>query len=400
MLLPTVFLGLEFLVAAVLETGVLETSLEGVGLLSLERLGVFVSAALVAVGFLAVTSDFEADLGVSGFADFIVEDGRVRGDSGFLAAVVADLVTSFLTGVVFLDVCDAGALPPEGVVEVGLEAAGLAVVEVLGVAGLAVAVELLVAVLVGGRVEPVAGRDVAAVPVAGLVVLETGGLSGLGEAVELGLVGVAEAGLEAGGFLAAAALVLTSLAVVVFLVAVVVDFAPLVAVEAFFSPTLAAVLEAGAPAVPVGFLEGAEVVLLFLSGAGVVFLATPLVWGLDTPFERRLWDVLGREPDVVLVEVAVPGFVLAVALLVVLALASSEVLLLVLAAGVSLACSGWGSTWSISAAGCCAISSSAGLPAWLGSCPAPGAASFTGLDSNVSIGSSAAVATPSGFISP
>lgn len=59
----------------------------------------------------------------------------------------------------FLDVCDAGSLPPEGVVEVGLEAAGLAVVEVLGVAGLAVATELLDALAVGGRVEPVAGRD-------------------------------------------------------------------------------------------------------------------------------------------------------------------------------------------------------------------------------------------------
>lgn len=67
----------------------------------------------------------------------------------------------------FLDVCDAGALPPEGVVEVGLEAAGLAVVEeVLGVAGLGAAGELLGAV--GGRVEPVAGRDDAVVPVAGL----------------------------------------------------------------------------------------------------------------------------------------------------------------------------------------------------------------------------------------
>lgn len=67
-----------------------------------------------------------------------------------------------------MDVCDDGGLPPEGVVEVGLEAADLAVV-VLGVAGLAVAVELLVVELaVGGRVEPVAGREVAAVPVAGL----------------------------------------------------------------------------------------------------------------------------------------------------------------------------------------------------------------------------------------
>lgn len=43
--------------------------------------------------------------------------------------------------------------------EVGLEAAGLAVVEVLGVAGLAVATELLDALAVGGQVEPVAGRD-------------------------------------------------------------------------------------------------------------------------------------------------------------------------------------------------------------------------------------------------
>lgn len=69
----------------------------------------------------------------------------------------------------FLDVCDAGGLPPEGVVEVGLEAAGLAVVEeVLGVAGLAVVTELLVVLVVGGRVEPVAGRDDGAVPVEGL----------------------------------------------------------------------------------------------------------------------------------------------------------------------------------------------------------------------------------------
>lgn len=56
----------------------------------------------------------------------------------------------------FLDVCDARGLPPEGVVEVGLEAAGLAVVEeVLGVAGFAVARELLL--VAGGRAEPVAG---------------------------------------------------------------------------------------------------------------------------------------------------------------------------------------------------------------------------------------------------
>lgn len=95
-LVPTGFLGLEVLVVAVLEPGVLEASLEGV-LLScvLERFGVFVSATLLAVGFLAGTSDFEADLGVSSFAAFVVEDGRVRGDSeGFLDAAVADLVTS------------------------------------------------------------------------------------------------------------------------------------------------------------------------------------------------------------------------------------------------------------------------------------------------------------------
>lgn len=184
----------------------------------------------------------------------------------------------------------------------------------------------------------------------------------------------------------------------VFLAAVVpvADFAPLVvgaAPAAFFSPTL--FLDAGAPAGPVGFLVGAVVGVLFLTAAVGVFLATPLVWGLDTPFERRLWDVLGREPVVVLVGLVVPGFVLAVVLLVVLPLDSPEDLSLVLAAGVSLAWSGWGSTWPISPAGCCGISSPPGLAASLGSC----AASFTGLDSNVSIGSSAAVTTPSGFIS-
>lgn len=57
--------------------------------------------------------------------------------------------------------------------EVGLEAAGLAVVEeeVFGVAGLVVVWELLVVLfvlVVGGLVEPVAGRDDAAVPVVGL----------------------------------------------------------------------------------------------------------------------------------------------------------------------------------------------------------------------------------------
>lgn len=99
-LLPTVFLGLEVLV---LEPGVLA----GVGLLScvLGRLGVFVSAGLLVAGFLVVTSDFEADLEVSDFADFVVEEGRVRGESaGFLAAGVDGLVTSFFTGVVVLDV--------------------------------------------------------------------------------------------------------------------------------------------------------------------------------------------------------------------------------------------------------------------------------------------------------
>lgn len=185
----------------------------------------------------------------------------------------------------------------------------------------------------------------------------------------------------------------------VFLAAVVVpviDFAPLAAPVGFFSPTLIL----GAEAVPVGFLAGAGVGAVFFTAAGAVFFATPLVWGLDTPLERRLWVVLGRDPGVVLVGLVVPGFVLAVALLVVLALGSPEVLLPVLAAGVSLAGSALGSTWPVSAAGCCGISSSAGLAAWLGSCPAAGAASFTGLDSNVSMGSSAAVATPSGFISP
>lgn len=196
---------------------------------------------------------------------------------------------------------------------------------------------------------------------------------------------------------------MTPLAVVdgVFLAPVVVAvFMPLVAGAApgvFFSPTL--LLAAGAPAGPVGFLVGAVVGVLFLTAAGGVFLATPLVWGLETPFEMRLCDVLGREPVVVLVGLVVPGFVLAVALLVVLALESPEVLLPVLAAGVSLALSGWGAAGPVSPTGCWGISSSTGLAAWLGSCPTAGAASFTGLDSIASIGSSAAVTTPSGFIS-
>lgn len=63
----------------------------------------------------------------------------------------------------FLDVCDAGGLPAEGVAEVGLEAAGLAVVEeVFGVAGLAVAGALLP--LVGGRTKPVAVDAVVPAP--------------------------------------------------------------------------------------------------------------------------------------------------------------------------------------------------------------------------------------------
>lgn len=216
-------------------------------------------------------------------------------------------------------------------------------------------------------------------------------------------------------FLAAVALllVLTPLAgpLGVFLVAAVpvVDFRPLVveAVEGrvvpvgFLSPTLVGVLEAGAPA---GFLEAAEVGVLFLSGVPVVvvvvFLTSPLVWGLDTPLVRRLWAVLGREPGPVLVRPVVPVFVLTGALLVVLALGSSEALLSVLVAGLSLAGSGWGSPWSISPAAGWPVTSSIGSAAWLGSSPMGGDASVMGLDSSVSIGSSTAVATPSGFISP
>lgn len=62
----------------------------------------------------------------------------------------------FFTGVVFLDVCDNGGLPPEGVVEVGLEAAGFAVtVEDFGVVDFAVVREVLL--VVGGRDEAGAG---------------------------------------------------------------------------------------------------------------------------------------------------------------------------------------------------------------------------------------------------
>ena len=108
--------------------------------------------------------------------------------------------------------------------------------------------------------------------------------------------------------------------------------------------------------------------------------------------------MLDREPDVVLVGLVVVVFVLAVVLTVVLALESPELLQLFLAAGASLTCSNWGSIWPVSSTACCGISSTSGLAAWLASCPTAGAASFPGLDSNVSIGSSATVATPSGFM--
>lgn len=92
-LLPTVFLGLVVLAAA----GLVPLFLEGVALPScvLVRLGVFDSEILFGLDFLAVASDFEDDLGVSGFEDFVEEEGRVRGESaGFLAAGVDGLVTS------------------------------------------------------------------------------------------------------------------------------------------------------------------------------------------------------------------------------------------------------------------------------------------------------------------
>lgn len=343
-LLPIVFFGLVVLGAAVLEAGVLE----GVGLAScgLERFGVFVSVALLVAGFLAVTSDFEADFGVSGFADFVAGEERARGDSaGFLAAAVVDLVTSFFTGVAFLDVGVVEVLPPEGVVEIVLEAAGLAgVVEVFGVAGLDVAEEELLVVLdVGGRLAPVAGRGDADVPAAGLLVFETGGLAG---AVVLVLLGAEVAGFGAEGFLAAVRvlLVFTPLAVEggVFFAAVVpvAGFAPLVVPVGFFSPTL--LLDVGAVVDPVVFLSGAGAGAGagFLSGAVGVFFVTPLVWGLDVPLDRRLCGVLVREPGVLLAGLLVPGLVLGAVLLVVLAFGSPEVLLLVLAAGASLAFSG------------------------------------------------------------
>lgn len=190
-------------------------------------------------------------------------------------------------------------------------------------------------------------------------------------------------------------------------------FAPLAADRApvvFFSATL--VFEVGAPVELVAVLVAAEVgVLLFLVTAAVVvagaFLdATPLVGGLeDVPFDKRLWVVLGRVLDVVLpgAEADFPvvlmlGLDFNRALLDGLALRSPEALLLILAARVSLVWSGWAVTAS---ADCCGVSPSTALVAWLGSwTPAgSGSASFSGLDSNVSTGSRAAVTTPSGFIS-
>lgn len=175
----------------------------------------------------------------------------------------------------------------------------------------------------------------------------------------------------------------------VFLAAAGAGLAPLVAGDdaaGFFSATLVLVVAGAA-----GFLAGAVVGVVFLTAA-VVFLASPLVWGLDTPLDRRLWDVLGREPVVVLLGVLLPGFVLAAVLLGVLVLESPEVLLGVLVAGLSLAWSGLAS--GASPPGCCVSPSSAGLAAWSWSCPAAGGPSLA-----VSIGSIAAVVTPSGFIS-
>lgn len=243
-----------------------------------------------------------------------------------MAVDVTDLPTSFFAGAVVLDVCDAGALPAEGVV--GLEVAGFdEAVEGFRVGGLGAAAELLVVLLLGGRV--------ADVPEGVLVVLETGGLSGLGEAAVFGFVAVEVSGLDAAGFFAAAVveLVLTPLvAVAVFLAFGVVVLVPLVrdvAVGVFFSPVFGVLLGVGVA--PVGFLGAAVVGVLFLSEAGVVFLGTPLVWGLETPLERRLGVLF---EGVVLLVGVVPGFVFAV-LLGVLDLASPEGFLLDFA-GVSL----------------------------------------------------------------
>lgn len=189
-------------------------------------------------------------------------------------------------------------------------------------------------------------------------------------------------------------------------------FAPLTADGApvvFFSATF--VFEVSAPVELVAVLVAAEVgVLLFLATAaaavdGVFFDATPLVGGLDVPFDKRLWVVLGLVLEVVLLgaEADLPAVLMLGldfnrALLDGLALRSPEALLLILAARVSLVWSGWAITAS---ADCCGVSPSTALVAWLGSwTPAgSGSASFRGLDSNVSTGSRAAVTTPSGFIS-
>lgn len=68
-LLPTVFLGLVVLGAAVLE--VLDASLEEVALLSgLGRVGVFESTALLAAGFFETVPDLAVDFGTSCLAGF------------------------------------------------------------------------------------------------------------------------------------------------------------------------------------------------------------------------------------------------------------------------------------------------------------------------------------------
>lgn len=195
-------------------------------------------------------------------------------------------------------------------------------------------------------------------------------------------------------------------------------FAPVAANGApvvFFSPTL--ILEADAPAELVaGLVAAAAGVLLFLAAAaadeetaaaGAFLDSTPLLGGLDdVPLDMRLLVVVvGRVLDVDLPgadadlpAVLMLGLDFNRALLDGLALRSPEALLIILAAGVSLACTGWAVTAS---ADCCGVSPSTVLAAWLGSwTPAgSGSASFSGLDSSVSTGSIAAVTTPSGFIS-
>lgn len=226
-------------------------------------------------------------------------------------------------------------------------------------------------------------------PAVGLLVFEAGAFeevdSGLEEAV---------VSLAAGGFLAAV-LPLVDGDLVAAVVPVV--FAPLAADRGFFSPTL--VLEAAV---------GALLFLAAAAGAAGAFLdRTPLVGGLDdVPFDRRLWVAPGRALDGVLpgAEADLPaalmlGLDFNRALLDGLALRSPEALLLILAAAVSLVGSGWAITAS---ADCCGVSPSTVSAAWLGSWTPPagcGSASFSGLDSNVSTGSRAAVTTPSGFIS-